>query len=224
MEAPTVAQRCAGHGLRSVATYLTGSGMGWGKHVHCAETVKTGTAPARRAVWPSRPKTPVVAQYVQFCIVGLSNALVDLGVLNALLLIHPTRSTLGLLADNTLAVVLAIANSWVWNTRWTFRGQVAHSRRQHALFVVQALVNIAINNLILVGVTGVLPPTQGISSLLGNNLAKLAAMLVASSTSFLLLRTVVFRTRSAADRPPDAPARLCPGPATAAAVCPSERT
>jgi putative flippase GtrA len=166
----------------------------------CANVVTTGRPAAQPADRPRQSEASAAWQYLRFCVVGLSNALVDLGVLNSLLLLHPTHSTLILLADNTLAVCLAIVNSYLWNTRWTFRGQVTHDRRERTLFVGQAALNVATNNLVLLAMASVLPPTLGIVSLLGSNLAKLAAMLVASTTSFLLLRTVVFRPRTAHSR------------------------
>lgn len=141
---------------------------------------------------------PFVTQFVRFTVVGASNAIVDLGVLNLLLALHPTRSPLTLLLDNTLAVALAILNSYVWNTRWTFRAAATHRIGQRILFVAQALLNIAINNVVLLAVASALPPSLSFSTLVLNNVAKLAAMFAASSTSFLLLRLVVFRpSRSA---------------------------
>lgn len=138
-------------------------------------------------------RRPVIAQYLQFALVGVSNAVVDLGVLNLLLALHPTRAVPLLLLDNTLAVALAILNSYLWNTRWTFRGGVTHQTMQRVLFVAQALLNIVINNVVLIAVTGVLPPSLSLSTLVLNNVAKIAAMFAASTTSFLLLRLVVFR-------------------------------
>ena len=135
-------------------------------------------------------------QYLRFCMVGVSNAVVDLAALNLLLLLYPTRSDLTLLVYNTVAVMLAILNSYLWNTRWTFHDQVTNSGRERALFVAQAILNIAINNVVLVVMTGLLPTQTGGWSILTANLAKLAAMFTASSTSFLLLHTFVFRARA----------------------------
>lgn len=149
----------------------------------------------------ARPRRSIVVQFLQFAVVGASNAVVDLGVLNLLLALHPTSMPLALLLDNSIAVALAILNSYLWNTRWTFRTDVTHQQRQRALFVAQALLNIAINNVVLLAVAGILPPAPTVSSLVLNNVAKLAAMFAASSTSFLLLRLVVFRPIAPA-RPP----------------------
>ena len=135
-------------------------------------------------------------QYARFLMVGVSNAVVDLAVLNALLWADPTRNPLTLVAYNTLAVALAILNSYLWNTRWTFRAEATHTQRERLLFIGQAIINILVNNLVLLGATALLPPTLGGAFLIWSNVAKLAAMIVASTLSFLLLRAVVFHHQS----------------------------
>lgn len=144
-----------------------------------------------------RKETSTALQYLRFCLVGVSNAVVDLGALNLLLHFYPTHSDLTLVIYNTIAVMLAILNSYLWNTRWTFHDEATISRRERALFVAQALLNIAINNVVLFSMTHWLPTETGEWSILTANLAKLAAMVAASTISFLLLRSVVFHSRAA---------------------------
>ena len=153
-----------------------------------------GAIAARPAEQPKERRKPSTGlQYLRFCTVGVSNAAVDLGALNLLLLLYPTRSDLSLLFYNTIAVALAILNSYLWNTRWTFHDQATRSRRERTLFVAQAILNIAINNLVLFFMTDLLPTQAGDWSIFSANLAKLAGMMTASSISFLLLRFVVYR-------------------------------
>lgn len=135
----------------------------------------------------------LIAQYVHFSLVGLSNAVVDLGILNLLLLIYPTDDSLILVVDNTIAVAAAILNSYIWNSRWTFRKAATGSRRERALFVAQGILNVVVNDLVLLGMTTVLEPKEDLGYLVISNLAKLVAMLTASTLSFFLLRTIVFR-------------------------------
>lgn len=135
-------------------------------------------------------------QYARFVMVGVSNAVVDLAVLNVLLWANPTRDPLTLVAYNTLAVALAILNSYLWNTRWTFRAEATHTNRERLLFFGQAIVNILVNNLVLLGATELLPSASDIHFLIWSNIAKLAAMIIASTLSYLLLRAVVFHHRA----------------------------
>lgn len=138
---------------------------------------------------------PLHVQYLRFGMVGVTNAVVDLGVLNLLLALHPTRRPAILLVDNTVAVTLAILNSYLWNTRWTFSREATRSRSEKLLFIAQGLLNIITNNLVLLAAQFLFQTRSGIWYIVGSNVAKLIAMIIASTLSFVLLRTVVFRAR-----------------------------
>ncbi len=139
-------------------------------------------------------------QYAQFAVVGLMNTVIDLGGLNVLLAIWPTTNKLGLLAENSVAVVLAIINSYIWNTRWTFRRQADGSSRQMIFFLGQSLLNVAINDAVLVVMANFIWDVRGWPVWLTVNLAKGFAMVMASSASFLVMRMVVFQRRHAHGR------------------------
>src|ERR687894_2924766 len=82
-------------------------------------------------------------KYAQFSAVGISNMLVDVGVLNFVLLLGPTRSPELLVLYNVAALVLANANSYLWNTLWTFREQARHDAKQAGMFTAPGLLNVA---------------------------------------------------------------------------------
>ena len=83
---------------------------------------------------PTQESTKLTSvKYAQFSLVGVSNALVDLGVLN-LLLLAPTRDPELLVGFNIVALVLTNANSYLWNTLWTFRHQARHDAKQVSMF------------------------------------------------------------------------------------------
>ena len=137
-----------------------------------------------------------VARYARFLLVGVGNAAVDLAVLNLCVLFWPTRSPLAIFLYNTLAVTCAIANSYVWNRRFTFSDAVVGSR-ERTLFWLQGLVNIAVNDGVVVGLSRYLLLVRGLPLLVSGNLAKAAAMFISSSVSYVVLRLVVFRGSSA---------------------------
>ena len=131
-------------------------------------------------------------RFSKFSLVGLSNAVVDIGVLNLFLWLQPTREVGVLVLYNGIALVLANVNSYVGNTLWTFRGRAEHSLRQTSLFLVQALINISISNgLFWVLIRPLLVGTD-IPAYLVGNVAKIISIVVASVISFFLLRYVVF--------------------------------
>lgn len=134
-------------------------------------------------------------QFSKFVLVGLGNALVDLGVFNGLFLIQPTRDIYQLVAYNTLAVFAAITNSYIWNTRWTFIQHIrskGRNRRQRWMFIVQSLVNVLMNDLVLWWIGPLVLASHLFPMVMANNLAKVTAMFIASMFSFVVMRYVVF--------------------------------
>ncbi len=131
-------------------------------------------------------------KYAQFSLVGASNMLVDVGVFNLLLLLWSTRSPELLVAYNVLALVLANANSYLWNTLWTFRDQARHDARQVGKFTAQGLLTVGVGNALLWLVAHGLVAYTDLSPFVSGNLAKVVSMVVASTVSFLFLRHFVF--------------------------------
>jgi putative flippase GtrA len=132
------------------------------------------------------------ARFSKFTAVGISNAVVDFGVLNLFLWLAATRDPWQLAIYNGIALVLANVNSYVWNTRWTFRGRAERSRRQRVLFTLQALVNVGVSNgLFWILIRPVLIYTE-VPTYLAGNVAKIISVLVASTISFFLMRYLVF--------------------------------
>lgn len=129
-------------------------------------------------------------RYVKFLLVGATNAIVDVVVLNVLLAFVSRPTPLYLTLCNTLAVVAAIANSYWLNRRWTFSDVAKGTHRERVFFLLQALVNIVLNDLILIGLTVSLNAFGTTAYFIDGNLAKLAAMLVSSSVSYLSMRWI----------------------------------
>jgi putative flippase GtrA len=119
-------------------------------------------------------------KYAQFSAVGVSNMLVDVGALNLLLFLAPTGSPEVLVLYNVGALVLANANSYLWNTLWTFRDQARHDAKQAGMFTARGLG----------AYTDLSPWVVG-------NVAKAVSTVTASTVSFLFLRLFVFRPKEA---------------------------
>lgn len=98
---------------------------------------------------PLARRRTVLTSYGKFSLVGVANATVDYGTLTLLLVLWPTASAAHLALDNLLALLLTNANSYVWNTAWTFRGSARHDRTQLLLFAAQAALNIAVGSAVL---------------------------------------------------------------------------
>jgi putative flippase GtrA len=137
------------------------------------------------------------AAQAEFSVVGVGNAVVDLGTLNLLLWLWPTGDSGMLALYNTAALVCANANSYLWNTMWTFRGQAKRTDplQMRVGFGVQALLNIGVNNALFWVAAGWLAATP-LPVVVGQNVAKVISTVVASALSFLALRYVVLNPRS----------------------------
>ena len=144
-----------------------------------------------RATGEPVPETGI--KYAQFSLVGISNAMVDLGVLNVLMLIYPTSSPETLVLYNLVALALTNANSYLWNTLWTFRDHARHDAKQVGAFGLQAAVGIGVGSIVLWLVAHGLVTYANFPPLIGANVAKLTSMVVGSTTSFLLLHIFIFR-------------------------------
>lgn len=141
------------------------------------------------------PRKQTGVKYAQFSVVGISNALVDVGVLNLFLLIGPSRSPELLVLYDIVAPGLTNVNSYLWNTLWTFRDQARHDARQVGLFTAQGLLNVGVSNLLLWLTAYGLRAYSGLSPLISGNVAEAVSMVVASAMSFLFLRFFVFERR-----------------------------
>jgi putative flippase GtrA len=132
-------------------------------------------------------------RFSKFTVVGFANAVVDIGTLNLFLWLASTRDPSVLTLYNGVALVLANLNSYVWNTRWTFRSRAKRrDLRQRVLFALQALVNISVSSgLFFVLIRPVLVYTD-VPAYLAGNVAKIISVVVASTLSFFVLRYLVF--------------------------------
>jgi putative flippase GtrA len=131
-------------------------------------------------------------RFSKFTVVGLSNAAIDIGVLNLFLWLEPTREVSMLVLYNGVALVLANLNSYLWNTLWTFRGRAEHDVRQIVLFALQVLVNIGISNALFWALVHPIIAYTDVPTYLAGNVAKIISVTVASTVSFFLMRYVVF--------------------------------
>jgi glycosyltransferase involved in cell wall biosynthesis/putative flippase GtrA len=151
----------------------------------------------QEARYKARAQAPGHATRIsRFAAVAVMNAGVDLAVFNLLLLLlDPSPSPALLVAFTTCAVIAGITNSYIWNSRWTFRdrrrGGVGGQRRQRFLFALQAGVNVAVNNVTVLGLS-LLTSWFGLGSALAANGAKVVGMFAASAVSYLLMHRFVF--------------------------------
>jgi putative flippase GtrA len=136
------------------------------------------------------------AQYGQFNLIAVSNAAIDIGSLNVFLFIWPTENTWLLALFNSIAYILAILNSYFWNTRFTFRYHVEKGVREKVSFAIQAGLSLGINNLVfLLAIQGL--GWFNMPMWLSVNISKGMSMFCSSTASFFFMKWFVFPEKEA---------------------------
>jgi putative flippase GtrA len=130
-------------------------------------------------------------QFLRFCIVGTSNAVIDFGVLNLLLWLYPTADVWKTLGYNSLAVLLAATNSFFWNKYWTFQQHSPITFQEVYRFLVVASGTTLMNDTLMGLLDRAFPGMMG-NNLLGANALKLGAIIGTMSISFFGMRLWVF--------------------------------
>lgn len=131
-------------------------------------------------------------QFLQFSMIGFSNAAIDIGTLNLLLILFHTDDRVWLITFNTIAYTLAVANSYFWNASFTFKRTAKGNGRQRILFIVQGIISLGVNNLMFVVFNEVLK-WIGIPSWLLYNISKGIAMALSFTASFFMMKYLVFK-------------------------------
>lgn len=132
-------------------------------------------------------------QYIKYATIGLSCAIIDLGVLNGLLYLFPTSNNGWLAFYNTFAYGMAVLNSYIWNSRFTFKEHSEKGYKQFTAFIIQSIVALCIQDAILIGGTVFLRQVSSLPLWLIHNIAKLTSMFLSSVASFFFNKFFVFR-------------------------------
>lgn len=142
--------------------------------------------------YPVSPlRRPAVAQFVKFCIIGLTSTVIDVGILNLL----TQKFGMFWIAAGTISFLFAVTNGYIWNSLWTFRGMGSGKRHEQyikfvAVNIVGFVLNIAIMKLMLMALSG--GGHSGAPSPLHLNIAKGIAVVVVSTWNFVANRKWTF--------------------------------
>jgi putative flippase GtrA len=100
----------------------------WGTKAHSAIDETVCAEVDKRSLLFVKSLPPRVIQFVKFCLVGGTGALVDMTVL--FLLADPKTLALNITLSKVLAAEVAMLNNFAWNEIWTFR-QTSGARAYH---------------------------------------------------------------------------------------------
>ena len=130
-------------------------------------------------------------EILRFGLVGGLNTVIDLLILNGLLLLFPTQSTVTLLAYNSIAYGIGAINSFVLNKYWTFHHRQRTTLSELVRFALTTCLGIACNDAILWVLSNALHPAIANTTLWANT-SKILAVFGTASVSYLGMRLWVF--------------------------------
>ena len=137
----------------------------------------------------------LLRQLLRFGLVGGLNTLVDLLVLNGLLWLFPTSSTLTLLIYSSLAFSLGAVNSFLLNKYWTFGSRQKTTRGEVVRFVMTTLCGIGWSTIILLLASNALHPFL-VNTTVWANASKVIAIAGTALINYLGMRLWVFVSKT----------------------------
>jgi len=131
----------------------------------------------------------VLRQIMKFVIVGVSNTLVDLMVLNFLIFLTGVASGLPFGVFKGISFLVAATNSYFWNKRWTFRS----NKKVFVQFLTVSTVGLFLNVSTASFLVNIVQPQFGLSEKVWANVGAINGTLVVMTWNFIGYKFVVFK-------------------------------
>jgi len=139
-------------------------------------------------------KFPVIFQAGKFVTVGISNTLIDWGVLNLQILLTGITAGLFYPVFKGVSFLVAIINSFLWNKFWTFKkGETEKTGTEFLQFLIISAVGFGINVGIASLVVNLIGPQAGISPKVWATVGALIATMFSMIWNFLGYKFIVFK-------------------------------
>lgn len=130
-----------------------------------------------------------VRQFAKFFLVGLLNTLIDLGSLNLLILVSGIGSGLWYSAFKGASFLIATANSYYWNKRWTFKS----NQKKFGKFLVISAVGFVINVGVASFLVNLIGPQANLTIKVWANVGAITGSLIGLMWNFLGYKFIVFK-------------------------------
>ena len=139
-------------------------------------------------------KVPVVFQAGKFVTVGISNTLIDWGVLNLQILLTGITAGLFYPVFKGVSFLIAIINSFLWNKFWTFKkGETEKTGAEFLQFLIVSGIGLGINVGIASLAVNIIGPQAGISPKIWATVGALVATMFSMVWNFLGYKFIVFK-------------------------------
>jgi len=139
-------------------------------------------------------KRATALQFGKFSAVGQSNAAIDIGVLNLLILFTNIDSGIHFSVFKGTSFVFAIVNSFLWNKFWSFESKEKDGMgKQFIKFMGVALVGLLINVSVASFVVNYVGPQWGLSTRIWANVGVLSSVVFNIIWDFYGYKVLVFK-------------------------------
>jgi len=131
----------------------------------------------------------------KFAVIGLSNTLIDLGLLNVMILIFDVHKGGAFALIKAASFVVAVSNSYLWNKLWAFDNVGSEKTgKQFITFLTISCVGLVLNVVCATLVVEYLGRFQGITPETWANVGAISAMGVTVIWNFFGYKYLVFKT------------------------------
>ncbi len=139
-------------------------------------------------------KVPVIFEAGKFVTVGISNTLIDWGVLNLQILLTGITAGLFYPIFKGASFLIALINSFLWNKFWTFKKRkVEKTGTEFLQFLIISAVGLGINVGIASLLVNLIGPQAGISPKVWATVGALIATIFSMVWNFLGYKFIVFK-------------------------------
>ncbi len=139
-------------------------------------------------------KVPVIFQAGKFATVGISNTLIDWGVLNLQILLFGITAGFFYPVFKGVSFLIAIINSFLWNKFWTFKKRETEKTGTEFLqFLIVSGIGLGINVGIASFVVNIIGPQAEISPKIWATVGALIATMFSMVWNFLGYKFIVFK-------------------------------
>ena len=137
-------------------------------------------------------RLPIIWQFVKFALIGVSNTAINFGVINLFVLYTGVTRGPGTAIYEAIAFLLAVLNSYFWNSHWSFENKNPRTLAEFMKFVIITVVGLLVSSATVYIVTTFISHPS-ITAELWVNIANLIATLITMFWNFSGFKFIVFR-------------------------------
>ncbi len=147
-----------------------------------------------RSIYKIASQRLTALQFGKFVAVGQSNAAIDIGVTNLLIILTNVESGLYYNAFKCISFICAVVHSFLWNKFWSFQCNDREKvGKQFFVFVIVALIALIVNVVSAHIVVNIIGPQWGLSARIWASVGVLSSAVFSMIWDFYGFKVFVFK-------------------------------